>query len=89
MLKITLNHFFSIKIIKKLAKACSKYEKWKGKNQPSFKPWLYPEQMTVARLNPDDIGKFDAMETLTASVNTGEATIRENSVEIDNFAKDD
>jgi hypothetical protein len=29
------------------------------------------------------------METLTASVNNGEATIRENSVEIDNFAKDD
>ncbi len=45
--------------------------------------------MTAARLNPDDIGKFDAMETLTASVNNGEATIRENSVEIDNFAKDD
>jgi len=70
-------------VIKKLSKACTKYDKWKAKNQPSFKPWLYPEQMNAERLKPDDIGKFDAKETLTASGDSGEATIRENAVQMD------
>jgi hypothetical protein len=75
--------------MKKLIKACSKYEKWKAKHQPSFKPWLYPEQMNPKRLNPEDIGTFSAQETLIASANSGEATIRENSVQIDAFVKED
>ncbi len=66
-----------------MGKACTKYDNWKAKNQPSFKPWLYPEQMAVARLNPDDIGKFDANQTSITSVDTSEATIRENAVQID------
>jgi len=77
------------KIMKKLAKACTKYDKWKAKNQPSHKPWLYPEQITMTRLNPADIGSFDAKETLTASADTSEANIRENAVEIDDFVKED
>jgi hypothetical protein len=45
--------------------------------------------MSIVRLNPDDIGKFDANETLAASAGNGEAAIRENAVEIDDFAKED
>jgi hypothetical protein len=75
--------------MKKLAKACIKYDKWKTKNQPMHKPWLYPEQMTIARYNPSEIGTFDVNETLTTSADSGEAGVGENTVEIDNFVKDD
>jgi hypothetical protein len=75
--------------MKKLGKACTKYDKWKSKHQPSHKPWLYPEQVTVGRLNPADIGTFSAEETLTASADTGEATIGENAVQIDDLVKEE
>ncbi|CAF1234430.1 unnamed protein product [Adineta ricciae] len=77
------------KIIKKLAKACTKYDKWKSKNDPHLKPWLYPDQLTVPRLNPADLGTFNAQETLTASADTGEAAIGENAVQIDDLVRDD
>ena len=64
---------------KKLAKTCTKYDKWKAKNNPNFKPWF----------KPNEIGTLDVNETLTTSANTNEATVGENAVEIDNFVKDD
>ena len=45
--------------------------------------------MTIARYNPSEIGTFDVNETLTASANTGEANVKENAVEMDNFVKDE
>lgn len=38
-------------MVKRLSKACHGYESWKRKNNPSIKPWLYPEQMVTPRLN--------------------------------------
>lgn len=75
--------------IKKLTKACTKYDTWKSKNQPSFKPWLHPEQMSHVRLNPNDIGKFDAKETLAVSADTGENMIREQAMDTDEFDRED
>jgi hypothetical protein len=75
--------------MKKLAKACIKYDKWKSTHEPSYKPWLNPEQMTLPRYKPSEIGTFDVNETLTTSADNGEATVGENTVEIDNYVKDD
>lgn len=75
--------------MKKLQKACEKYEKWKSKHRPSFKPWIHPDQMTVPRLNPDDIGQFDAQETLKTSSDNNEGNIHENAVQLENFLSDD
>ncbi|CAF3641105.1 unnamed protein product [Rotaria sp. Silwood1] len=76
-------------VIKKLAKASAKYDKWKAKNQPSYKPWLYPEQMNIGKFNQNDIGIFDAKEALIASANNDEETIQEHAVDVDKFTRDD
>jgi len=45
--------------------------------------------MDEKRLNPDDIGKLDAKETLAIAGDSGEGAIGENAVEIDQFVNDD
>jgi hypothetical protein len=39
----------------KIRKACLGYASWKAKHQPQLKPWLYPEQLTLPRLDLKDI----------------------------------
>lgn len=72
-----------------MGKASAKYESWKGKNQPAFKPWIYPEQMPAPRWNPADIGTFNIQETLVNSADSGEANVGENTVAMDDLVKDD
>jgi len=43
----------------KLQKACRNYNAWKAEHTPELKPWLFPEQNTLPRLNPADIGKWE------------------------------
>ena len=45
--------------------------------------------MSERRLNPADIGTFDAKETLIASADSGEGAIGEHAVQMDDFVKED
>lgn len=38
-------------MLKKLHKACLKYPSWKADSLPNFKPWLFPEQSTLQRVD--------------------------------------
>ncbi|XP_037088066.1 START domain-containing protein 10-like [Pollicipes pollicipes] len=39
------------KMVKRFHKACLKYAGWKKRHNAHFKPWLFPEQMPIERLN--------------------------------------
>jgi hypothetical protein len=36
-----------------------KYEKWKSKHNPTYKPWLNPDQIKVPKLDWKDIQEVD------------------------------
>lgn len=42
-------------MISKLHKACTGYDEWKASNNPTYKPWLHPEQNALPVLNKADI----------------------------------
>ena len=45
-----------------MRKASLKYDKWKSKHNPDYKPWQNPEQIRVPRLDKNDIMTLDASE---------------------------
>uniref|UniRef100_L7M4M5 START domain-containing protein 10 n=1 Tax=Rhipicephalus pulchellus TaxID=72859 RepID=L7M4M5_RHIPC len=46
-----LTQIFAPNMAKKLRKACLEYNEWKKAHQPSYKPWLHPEQISLPRLD--------------------------------------
>jgi hypothetical protein len=50
------------KLVKKLHKACLKYDKWKSNNNPEYRPWANPEQLKVPKINWSDIKEFNLDE---------------------------
>ncbi|XP_059152728.1 START domain-containing protein 10-like [Physella acuta] len=58
-----LTKMFAPKVINRIYKAAKTYHTWKAKNNPSFKPWLNPEQMMtmLPPYNPADNVVQDVM----------------------------
>ncbi|CAI5773636.1 START domain-containing protein 10 [Podarcis raffonei] len=63
------SQFLAPKAMKKMHKACLKYPDWKQKHNPHFKPWLYPEQNTLASLALSDLAiqHADSLENIDES----------------------
>lgn len=60
--------------MKRIRKACLGYEAWKSKHSPSWKPWLFPEQITLPRVKLEDMNKrVYSSELLEAEEENAEA----------------
>ncbi|TFJ99247.1 T-cell receptor beta chain V region E1 [Platysternon megacephalum] len=46
-----VSQFVAPKAMKKIYKAGLKYQEWKQKHEPGFKPWVYPEQNTLPSIS--------------------------------------
>ncbi|XP_064482110.1 START domain-containing protein 10-like [Ornithodoros turicata] len=46
-----LTQIFAPKMAKRVGVACQGYASWKAKNNPNVKPWLFPEQATLPKLD--------------------------------------
>ncbi|KAK2140685.1 hypothetical protein LSH36_1279g00020 [Paralvinella palmiformis] len=74
------SQIFAPKVMKKLHKATQNYEKWKAKNNPYWKPWIYPDQLDLPRINMDDVL---SMSSLEAEEVVDETDIKEEDVKDD------
>ena len=70
----------------RIQKACRAYESWKAKHNPQLKPWLYPEQLTLPRLNPEDIS---SMHDQQSAESIDESEILESDIKPDELAAED
>ena len=61
-----------------------KYEKWKGQNDPNYKPWINPEMNRTPRIDWNDIKEID-MSTINQiiedSTEIDESAIKEDDLE--------
>lgn len=55
--------------MKKIYKAGLKYPDWKRKHNPSFKPWVYPEQNTLPTITLAELSlqHADSLENIDES----------------------
>ena len=51
----TMKYFSPMQVIDRLQQACRDYPKWKSRHNPRHKPWIYPEQMSLPPLDPNDL----------------------------------
>ncbi|XP_037117783.1 START domain containing 14 [Syngnathus acus] len=57
------------KVLKSVHEAGQRYSKWKEQNRPDHKPWLYPDQCTLPKMNPAELAiqRGDSLENVDES----------------------
>nr|CAD7572802.1 unnamed protein product [Timema californicum] len=66
-----ITQIFAPKMVKKLLKASRGYPQWKQDNNPNWKPWHYPEQITAPRITVHDCVKSAAEKSVHYVDETG------------------
>lgn len=69
--------YLAPKVISRIYKACQNYSTWKSSHNPGHKPWLYPEQMSLPRLDLQDI---QAECEFTSNESLDESNVKEEDV---------
>lgn len=72
-------HFLAPRAMKKINKACLKYLKWKQKHNPSFKPWLCPEQNSLPTIPLSEL----SIQHAESLENIDESSLADNTQERD------
>ncbi|XP_015262666.1 PREDICTED: PCTP-like protein [Gekko japonicus] len=64
-----VSQYVAPKAMKKIYKAGLKYPEWKRKHNPSFKPWVYPEQNTLPSISLAELSlqHADSLENIDES----------------------
>ena len=76
------NKLLLLQIIARIYKASKNYEKWKSSHNPHFKPWLYPEQMTLPRL---DMSQIKPLSAGVSSESIDESGVGEEEIDEDDI----
>lgn len=74
---------FTPKFIKKIYKACLKYDKWKAKHNPENKAWENPEMLQIPKIDMTDIISYD-LDSLK-NMSEDESNIKENDLDKNEF----
>ena len=67
----------------RIYKACKNYEAWKSQHNPNTKPWMFPEQITLPKLNLKHIksaSEFASLESIEDESSVMESDINEDDV---------
>lgn len=70
--------YLAPKVISRIYKACQNYSTWKSSHNPGHKPWLYPEQMSLPRLDLQDI---QAECEFTSNESLDESNVKEEDID--------
>ncbi|KAH3836400.1 START domain-containing protein 10-like [Dreissena polymorpha] len=73
------------KIISRIHKACKGYPAWKQKNRPHMKPWIFPEQMTLPRL---DMTQIKPLTSGVSCESLDESSINEDEAAVEDYIND-
>ncbi|KAK3100725.1 hypothetical protein FSP39_024311 [Pinctada imbricata] len=78
-----LTHYLAPKVISRIQKGCKNYDSWKATHNPKYKPWLYPEQMTLPRIDMSSVqpmNDFGSLNSIDDESNVKEDEIDEEDI---------